>query len=112
VIVRLSPADPAELVDLDRLDRLHAEVAENAAVTGDRRLDVVRWPDWCRPDDDGAHVWLDVARCRELGRDAAGDGWVDGYDAMIAYATSKGWTDADATEVRAHVAPPASPTGA
>ncbi len=106
MIVRLSPAAPAELVDLDRLDRLHAELVRPVT------LDAVQWPDWCRPDEaaDGSHVWLDVARCRDLGRDAAGDDWVDGYDKMIAYATSKGWTNDDATEVRAHIEPTATDT--
>ena len=102
MIARLSPSAPASLVDLDRLDRLHAELDDGA---GAGSSDQVRWPEWCRPDDDGAHVWLDIAGCRELGRAAQGDDWADGYDAMIAYATSKGWTNDDATEVRAHIAP-------
>ncbi len=97
MIVRLSATEPATLADLDRLDRLHAEL--------DGPLDAARWPAWCHPDDDGAHVWLDIASCRELGRDECGDEWAGQFDAMIAYATSKGWTNADATEVRAHIAP-------
>jgi hypothetical protein len=33
------------------------------------------------------------------------DNWANGFDGMIAYATSKGWTNADGTAVRAHVEP-------
>jgi hypothetical protein len=29
--------------------------------------------------------------------------WLKGFDGMIAYATSKGWTDESGTHVRAHV---------
>lgn len=49
------------------------------------------------------HVWFDVA---ELARLAAPDdvpGWQVKYDAMIDYAASKGWTDADRSFVRAHL---------
>lgn len=95
VIVRLSPDRAAELVDLDRLDRLHAECAD--------RPDAARLADWCRLDVDGEHVWLDIDACRELGRAARGDDWVGQYDAMIAFATSRGWTNEDATLVRAHI---------
>lgn len=100
MIVRLHrDADP-ELVDLDRLDRLHAEAPGPLAD--------VRMSDWCRaaPDDDaaaGTHVWLDVAACRSIGTTAAGDAWGEQYDAMIAYATTKGWTNEAGTDVRAHV---------
>jgi hypothetical protein len=95
VIVRLhADADP-ELVDLDRLDRLHAE----ASVP----LSDVRLAGWCRSTDDDAHVWLDVARCRSIGTAAAGDAWGERFDEMIADAASKGWTNEARTDVRAHV---------
>lgn len=55
---------------------------------------------------DGAHVWLEVDALREAAAatvDPAGRAaWVTGFDAMIAYATSKGWTD-EHGRVRAHV---------
>jgi hypothetical protein len=50
---------------------------------------------------DGDHAWLDAGPLR-----AAGDGsaaWAAGFDAMLAYAASKGWASADGTRVRAHI---------
>ena len=100
MIVRLSPVALPELDDLDRLDRLHAECPG--------RPQAAQLAAWCRLDDDAEHLWLDIDACRELGRAAGGDGWVEQYDAMMAYATSKGWTNDAATHVRAHI----EPTGA
>jgi hypothetical protein len=99
MIVRLSSTLAPELVDLDRLDRLHAEPADDADVH-DFLL-----ADWCRLDDDGEHLWLDIDACRRLGRAERGDAWADQYDGMIAYARTKGWTDAADTGVRAHIRP-------
>lgn len=96
MIVRLSPDARPELVDLDRLDRLHAESPGPLGQMMPGPL--------CRFDDDGEHVWLDVATARAVGVERTGDeGWKVGFDGMIAYATSKGWTDAAGTHVRAHV---------
>jgi len=97
VIVRLSSDVPAELVDIDRVDRLHAELPADT-----EESDAVLAP-WCRLDDEGHHVWLDIDACRELGREALGDAWVEQYDGMIAYARSKGWTDETGASVRAHI---------
>jgi hypothetical protein len=50
---------------------------------------------------DREHAWLDVSALR-----AAGDGgadWGGEFDAMLAYAASKGWTDPDQSRVRAHI---------
>ena len=55
---------------------------------------------------DTGHVWLDVA---ELGRRAhpSDDArWRTRYDAMIAYAADKGWTDDTRSVVRAHLEAP------
>lgn len=95
MIVVLSPSSPAELTDLERLDRLHA--------TSTTDLDDVVFPAWCHPDDAGEHVWLDVAACRALGASAMGDEWSARYDAMIDYAVGKGWADPSRARVRAHV---------
>ena len=96
MIVRLSPDVPPVLVDVDRLDRLHAE---SPGPIGDMMAGTL-----CRVDDDGEHVWLDIAVARAAGAETADDDdWPAGYDAMIAYARSKGWTDEAGTHVRAHV---------
>lgn len=58
-----------------------------------------------RPD--GAHVWLSVAELRSAAAATVSEhertDWLKGFDGMIAYATSKGWTDESGTHVRAHV---------
>lgn len=96
MIVRLSPDAAPELTDVDRLDRLHAE-------SPGPLTDMTSGP-LCRFDDDGEHVWLDVAVARRAGAEQTADeDWTAGYDGMIAYAASKGWIDADGTHVRAHV---------
>jgi hypothetical protein len=99
MIVVLNPNEPPRLVDLDRLDRLHAELHGT--------LDEAELGDLCEPDDD-QHVWLHVARARALGVQASPDpAFGDGFDGMIGYATSKGWLNEAGTHVRAHVEPAA-----
>ena len=96
MIVQLSRDAPPALVDADHLDRLHAE--------SPGPLDEMMAGPLCRFDDDGEHVWLDIAAARASGADASADGeWSAQFDGMIAYATSKGWTDGAGTHVRAHV---------
>lgn len=59
------------------------------------------------PDPSGEHVWLRVDALRELALGSVApdehDDWRDGFDAMITYARSKGWTSDDGRSVRAHV---------
>lgn len=59
------------------------------------------------PSDDGAHVWLSIDALRAAGAAAVDEGerdsWTSGFDGMIAYASSKGWTSEDGRSVRAHV---------
>lgn len=52
---------------------------------------------------DGDHAWLDVDSLRRAAHDAPPDRWLDRYEAMIAWAMSKGWTSDDGRAVRAHV---------
>lgn len=74
MIVVLDPNEPPRLTDLERLDRLHAEV----------------------------HGTLDAARA--IGVGATSDpAFGNGFDAMIGHATSKGWLNDAGTHVRAHV---------
>ncbi len=95
MIVVLTAHEPPLLTDLDRLDRLHAELHGEL---GAARLGAL-----CERADD-EHVWLDVARARAAGMAAATDPTFDErFDAMIAYAGSKGWINDPGTHVRAHV---------
>lgn len=97
MIVVLDPNEPPSVTDLDRLDRLHAEVRGS--------LDAVRLDDLCEPADD-EHVWLHVGRARTIAVAATSDpAFGDRFDAMIGYAASKGWLNAAGTHVRAHVEP-------
>ena len=88
--VRASVEDPANL------RQLHAEfrrVNDNAAAAAlaAAGLGTV----------DGDHAWLDAGALR-----AAGDGsaaWATGFDGMLTYAASKGWSSEDGARVRAHI---------
>ncbi len=64
------------------------------------------------PPADGEQLWLDVAALRTAALRAVtpgetaepvGDGWAGRFDTMLAYATSKGWCDADGRYVAAHI---------
>lgn len=50
-----------------------------------------------------AHVWVDAAWIRSQVGDTAGADWGDRFDAMVAYAASKGWTDGTGTHIKAHL---------
>jgi hypothetical protein len=57
--------------------------------------------------DDGDHVWLAVAELKSRAAATVTDPatWGAGFDAMIAYAGSKGWLNDAGDAVRAHVEP-------
>lgn len=96
MIIVLRADAPPRLADADRLDRLHAEV--------DGELDDPQFDEFVSQADDG-HVWVDVDWLRTAGLAQIGDaGYAAQFDAMIAYATSKGWLDESGTRVRAHIA--------
>jgi hypothetical protein len=48
------------------------------------------------------HAWVSPAALRRLSPLAGDAGWEAGFTAMLDYACSKGWTDADGA-VRAHI---------
>lgn len=98
VIVVLSANEPPRLTDLDRLDRLHAELD----ATLDGSLDGAQFGDLCSADDDD-HVWLAIAPARVVGCAASDPGFGERFDGMISYANSKGWTNEAGTHVRAHI---------
>jgi len=89
VIVHLSADRPPEITDTGRLDRLSARI--------DGPVDATRLDPICRLADD-AHVWVAIDALR-----AAAGGEAGAFDAMIAYAASKGWVDESGASVRAHI---------
>jgi hypothetical protein len=96
VIIELSDTAPPQLADAERLDRLHATVAGDP----DRTL----FNEFCEPGPDDDHVWVDIANLRAAVVARVDDpGHADGFDAVIAYATGKGWLDDTGTHVRAHI---------
>jgi hypothetical protein len=96
MIIVLSESAPPGLIDAARLDRLHAEVADSTPGTG------VMFDEFCCPGPDSDHVWVSIAELRErvLVTDLA---LAEQFDAVIAYATTKGWLDQSGTSVRAHI---------
>jgi hypothetical protein len=48
------------------------------------------------------HAWVSPAALRRLAPQAGQPDWEDGFGKMLAYAASKGWTDAEGA-VRAHI---------
>jgi len=57
-----------------------------------------------RLDPSGSHAWIRIDDLRRLaGHRAELQTWRDQLDAMVAYATGKGWVSASGSELRAHV---------
>jgi hypothetical protein len=104
MIVVLSANESPRLTDIDRLDRLHAEL--DATLGGS--LTGAQFGDLCSAGDDD-HVWLAIAVARSIGTEmieateVTDRGFGERFDGMIDYARSKGWTNEAGTHVRAHV---------
>lgn len=75
------------------------------SVTAAGPIGKVRFDPLGRLDDDGQHVWLDIAALRSALPVEARARIAD-YDGMIAYATRKGWVDEAGISVRAHITSP------
>lgn len=83
--------------EADVLTRLSAVVGPQADLDG---LD----PAIARPDADGSHLWLRVDWLRNAARPSADAAeWERGFEGMIGYAKSKGWTDETGESVRVHI---------
>jgi hypothetical protein len=95
VIIQLSATAPPRLVDVDRLDRLHAECQGDPAAA--------MYDELCCPGPDEEHVWVSIAGLR-AGVLAADPSASEQFAGVIAYATNKGWIDEPGTCVRAHIA--------
>lgn len=100
MIIVLRADSPPRLTDADRLDRLHAEIDGELA----DEAHVTQYDEFVSPADDD-HVWVDIDWLRTSGVALVGDAdYATKFDAMIAYATSKGWLDDAGRCVRAHIA--------
>jgi len=54
-------------------------------------------------DADGEHIWCSIDRLRQCAAPPDASDWQERFDAMIAYAAGKGWTDAANENVRVHI---------
>jgi hypothetical protein len=52
---------------------------------------------------EGDHVWLDIESLRRAAAPHDRATWQDDFDAMLEYARFHGWTDPEASVVRAHI---------
>lgn len=52
---------------------------------------------------EGEHAWIAVDALRRMAAGRTGPGWDADFDAMLAYASNKGWLDETGATVRAHV---------
>jgi hypothetical protein len=60
-----------------------------------------------RIDESGA-AFVEVVAVRSLAEGRVGSGWLRDFNAMLEFATSKGWMSADGAEIEAHVERPGS----
>ncbi len=49
------------------------------------------------------HVWVAIDTVRLLAADQVGEDWAERFDAMVAYAATKGWLDEAGTHIKAHI---------
>jgi len=52
---------------------------------------------------DGDHAWITVDSLRRMAAGRVGPGWDEDFDAMLAFASSKGWVDPGGGAIQAHV---------
>lgn len=91
-------SSPGRVREPDDLKRLH--VLAPAALDVDRALRA----SGLGSQDTGGRVLLDVAALRAAAQAlASAPDWAEGWDAMVAYAGTKGWLSADGAALFAHV---------
>lgn len=84
--------DQTVLAEPDDFTRFSVEVAGGDAGS---LADAVHQSGLGRLRDDGEHVVVDPVALRALAGTAATEQWDEGFAAMVAYAASKGWVEAD-----------------
>jgi hypothetical protein len=92
-----------EVCDPDDCTRLHVEADSQLTTT---ELDQALYAAGLTGERsaEGDTVWLDASKLFAVGTVAeVGSDWPDRFNAMLAYATSKGWCDPARQHVAAHV---------
>lgn len=82
---------------VDEFGGFHVEAAQGLSAT--QVADALGEHGSEAPDD---HVWIRIASLRDWAP-SDDDAWQRGFEAMVDYATSKGWTDDAGTHLRAHI---------
>jgi hypothetical protein len=49
------------------------------------------------------HAWIELDALKAAAAGRVSDGWIDDFEAMVAFAESRGWLSEDGRQVRAHV---------
>ncbi|MEJ5254032.1 MAG: hypothetical protein WHS89_01665 [Acidimicrobiales bacterium] len=89
------------LMEADDFDRFHVTVPSGASFP--EIVDLFEREQVGRAVEGSSdHIWVSIEVVRRLAG-ARGDGWSSGFEGMLAYARSKGWTDETDTHVRAHL---------
>jgi hypothetical protein len=102
MIVVVAAGEPPRVVEPEVLDRLEVQRAGSARSEGLGALGEF--------DPGTDHAWLRVDALKAAAVEAGvPDGWENGFDAMIRYATSRGWVDESGERVRAHVTDAGAP---
>lgn len=102
MIVRLAEAGAPTLVDAADCTKFHVEAPGGDARAAGARLGEAGTADGA-PE---GHVWVDVAWVRRQAEGQVPGGWAADFDGMLAYATERGWLDADGRAIQAHVVAP------
>ena len=93
-------SDTITLEDANNFREFHV------AIDGDVDAAVAAFDGRAAASERDNHLWIDIAFVRDLAGDAADAEWQTQFDAMLAYANSKGWIDEPANRVEAHIQPP------
>ena len=86
----------ATVEDAQNLKQLHAELH---GVDDDSAAEALRTAGLGRIDGD--YAWLDADALKAAGDGSSG--WTVDFYAMLAYAKTRGWTNDDESQVRAHI---------
>ena len=93
----LAIADSITLEDAHNFREFHV------AIDGDVPAAVAAFAGRSAPSERDNHLWIDIAFVQELAGDAATPEWQSQFDAMLAYAATKGWIDEPTNRVEAHL---------